>query len=208
VHDISQYISTDAQLDPEGEYLPWGRFEESHIMWDSNQTCSQCQHQALWQADEPITFAPKYPVMEAVEDQQQEAADLAAYKESGTSSSTNTQLPIDDQLDPMVGESLDHLLDLHPQIEGDHSVLEDIWTRYTKDPLCSKVLQNIGHHKLFEIDDGLIYTQNWANALVLCILSIVQNKHQLTEIIISQSHEVLRHLRPQKTVDYIQCHYW
>jgi hypothetical protein len=114
MHNTSQYVSADAQLDPEGEDLPWGRFEESCTMWDSDQTCPQYQCWAPWRADKPITFMPKYPVMEVVKDWQQEAADLAAHKESGTSSSANTQPPIDDQSDPMVGESLDHLLDLCP----------------------------------------------------------------------------------------------
>jgi hypothetical protein len=108
-------------------------------MQDSDQTCPQHQRQAPQRADEPVTFVPKYLVAEAVEDQQQKAADLAANKESGTSSSAITQLPIDDQSDPMVGESLDHLPDLCPRIEGDRSVLEDIWAGYAKDPLCSKV---------------------------------------------------------------------
>jgi hypothetical protein len=45
-HNASQYVSTDARLDPKGEDLPWGRFKESHTMQDSNQTHPQCQRQA------------------------------------------------------------------------------------------------------------------------------------------------------------------
>jgi len=210
-YEASQYVSADARLDPEGEDLPWDRFEESHAMRESeggSQSRPQRQCHTLRRADEPITFMPKCPIAEAVEDRQQEAADLAAYKEGGIESSTDAQPLFDAQSDPIVGESLDHLPDLHPHVEGDRSVLEDIKNGYAKDPLCSKVLQNVGHHKSFKIIDDLMYTRNRANASILCILSIVQNKRQLTEIIIVQVHEVLGHLGPQKTVDYIRRHYW
>jgi len=43
---------------------------------------------------------------------------------------------------------------------------------------------------------------------VLCIPSVVQNKQQLTEIVIAQAHEVLGHLGLQKMADYVWRHYW
>src|SRR5207302_4952832 len=92
--------------------------------------------------------------------------------------------------------------------EGDRSILEDIRKGYAKDPLCSKVLENIGHHERFEIIDGLLYTHNRVNDSVLCIPSIIQKKRRLTEIIIAQAHEVLGHFGPQKTADYIRRYYW
>ena len=92
-----------------------------------------------------------------------------------------------------------HLPDIRPCIEGDCSILKDIRAGYALDPLCSKVLENIGHHRSFEIFDGLLYTRNRAGASVLCIPSAVVNRRRLTEVIIAQAHEVLGHFGPQKS---------
>jgi len=61
-------------------------------------------------------------------------------------------------------------------VEGDCSILKDIKNGYPKDLLLSKVLENITHHKSFEIIKDLIYTQNHAGDSVLCIPSIIQKK--------------------------------
>jgi len=108
----------------------------------------------------------------------------------------------------MIRESLGQLPNLRPRVEGDRSILKDIKNGYPKDPLLSKVLGNVAHHKSFEIIKDLIYTQNRAGDSVLCIPSIIQKKRRLTEVIIAQAHEVLGHFGPQKTVEYIRRHYW
>jgi len=84
--------------------------------------------------------------------------------------------PPDDSSDPTVEESLGHLLDLHPQVEGDLSILESIKHEYQKDPLFSKVLDNVRHHKNFKVFSDLLYTRNRADASVLCVLSIIHDK--------------------------------
>ena len=43
---------------------------------------------------------------------------------------------------------------------------------------------------------------------MLCIPSAIHNKRRITEVVISQAHEVPGHFRPQKTADYVQHHYW
>jgi hypothetical protein len=105
--------------------------------------------------------------------------------------------------DPMIAESLGQLPDLCPRLEGDCSVLDDIRSGYTKDPLFAKVITNTEHHKNFEASDGLLYTRNCAGDSMLCIPSIIQKKQRLMEIVIAQAHEVLGHFGPQKTTDYI-----
>jgi hypothetical protein len=79
---------------------------------------------------------------------------------------------------------------------------------YKQDSLFSKVLKNTEHHKNFEIVDNLIYTHNLTRDCVLCIPAIVHDKRQLTEIILTQSHQMLGHLGPQKTSEYIRRYYW
>jgi len=85
-HDTSQSVTTDARLDPEGENLPWNRFEETRTMHepgDDSRTRPQRQRRAPRRADEPVSFAPKRPVVEAVEARRQDAAELPAHEESG-----------------------------------------------------------------------------------------------------------------------------
>jgi hypothetical protein len=72
VHDGSHYVNTDAWLDHKGEDLSWDQFKESRAMRDVDAalcvgSCPQCQWQAPCQANEPISFAPTYPVIEGIE---------------------------------------------------------------------------------------------------------------------------------------------
>jgi hypothetical protein len=210
--DKAQYVNADAQLDPEGEDLPWDQFEESCTMHESGEehrTHPQCIQQAPQCADEPISFMPKQPMVKAAKPRQLEAANLIINQEGVQESSVpkQTLLP-HDHADPMVGKSLGYLPVLHPHFEGDCSILKEIGTGYTLDLLYLKVLENIDHHQSFEIIDGLLYTHNRAGTSVLCIPSVILNKQQLTEVIIAQAHEVLGHFGLQKTMDYICCHYW
>jgi hypothetical protein len=43
-HDASHYINADAQLDSDGENLPWHRFEESQAMRDADATLHVGSH--------------------------------------------------------------------------------------------------------------------------------------------------------------------
>jgi hypothetical protein len=211
-YDESQYVNADARLDPEGEDLPWDRFEENRAMQTADvpriEGHPQWQQRAPRRADEPVSYAPKRPIIEGVEARQHEAADLAANKESSRPPppSTGRSSP-KDQVDPTINESLGHLPDLRPQIEGDRSILINIRNGYKDNPLLAKVLNNIEHHHNFETDNGLLYTRNRAGNSVLCIPSVIRNKRRLTEIIIAQAHQVLGHFGPQKTAEYVRCHY-
>jgi hypothetical protein len=219
-HDASLYVNADGRLDPEGEDLPWDRFEEYRAMRATDEeprisSRPQRQRRAPRRADEPVSFAPKRPIIEAVEARQQEAAELVAHKEGirETTAAEHTTPAVEqssqvDQTDPTISESLGQLPNLRPHVEGDLSILANIKDAYAKDPLCAKVLENVGHHKNFEVSDGLLYTRNRADESVLCIPSVIQGKRRLTEIIIAQAHEVLGHFGPQKTADYIRRHYW
>jgi len=147
-------------------------------------------------------------VTEVVEARQREAEVLAAHEEHGGEPPVIEQPPPNDQDDPKIGESMGHFPDLHPQVKGDRSILSDIKRGYEKDPLCAKVLASVEQYRNFKIIDDLLYTRNRTDISVLCIPSVVQNKRRLTEIVITQAHEVLGHLGPQKTADYVRCHYW
>jgi hypothetical protein len=55
--DAAQYVNADSCLDPDGEDLPWDRFEESHVMCMAgneplNMGCPQRQQHAPRKPDE------------------------------------------------------------------------------------------------------------------------------------------------------------
>jgi RNase H-like domain found in reverse transcriptase/Integrase zinc binding domain/Reverse transcriptase (RNA-dependent DNA polymerase) len=205
-YDTSQYVNADTWLDPKGEELPWDHFEESRAMWDSN--CPQCQCRALHWADESISCAPKHHIVKGIETRQHKAAELVANKESGQEPPIHQCMPLQDQADPTISESLGQLPDLRSRVEGDRSILKHLKEGYTKDLVLVKVLKNSEHHKNFKIVDGFIYTCNCAEDSVLCIPSVVAEKCRLTEVIIAQAHETLGHFGLQKTADHICRHYW
>jgi len=64
--------------------------------------------------DEPISFAIKRPVTEAVEARRRKAKELVAHGECGEEPPVVEQLPSNDQNDINVGESMGHFPDLHP----------------------------------------------------------------------------------------------
>jgi len=113
----------------------------------------------------------KHPVKEGVEEQQKEAADLAAHKEKSPE-----QVAPEDDPNPMVGESLGQKPDLHPRIEGDCLILDVFRSGYPKDPVCSKVLKKLKHYTNFKANDGLLYTKNCSGDIFLCVPAAVHQK--------------------------------
>ena len=201
-----ELVNADARLDPEGEDLPWERFEESKAMRTqiNESLASDRRKRSHRKPGELIT----HKIAEGVESRQIEAAELAANKEP------DPQLTIEDRSnlkvlnDPRGMDSLNHHADLRPKIEGDQSFLKEMRKGYKRDSLFDKILKAPGHHKGFEIVDNLLYTHNQAGDRVLCIPSAVYHKRRLTEIILSQAHQILGHLGPQKTSEYIRRYYW
>jgi hypothetical protein len=209
----TQYVNADSRLDPEGEDLPWDRFEENRAMRtptnDSLVANRPKRHQRPpKRPDEPISFAPEHKIVEGVESRQKEAAELAAHKEPTPHPQIEDQSDPISRNNPRIIDSLNHYADLRPRVEGDQSFLKNIRKGYKKDSLFEKVLKAPGHHKNFEIIDDLLYTHNQAGDHVLCIPLAMYNKQHLMEVILTQAHQVLGHLGPQKTSEYIRRYYW
>jgi Integrase zinc binding domain len=159
--------------------------------------------------DEHVSFTPKCKVIEATEPCQSEAAELAAHKKTDLHTQTEKQPPKSSQDDPRVVDSLNHYQDLHLQIKGNQSFLRNIQKGYRKDPLFKKVLKAPKHFKNFEITNKPLYMHNLAKDHILCILVIIAHDDRcLIEVILLQAHQVLGHLGPQKTSEYIHHYYW
>jgi hypothetical protein len=204
--DGSLYVSVDSRLDPEGEDLPWDRFEEARAMREEDsQRQRRPQHvrRAPRRVDEQVFLAPPRPLVESLETRQQEAAQLTANNEPPP------ERPVlETRSNLTVGDSLGQLPDLCPRVEGDQAILRAVENGYPSDPLYSKVLDNVAHHANFEVINGLLYTKNRPGEKVLCIPSVIYRERRLTEIVIVQAHEILGHFGPQKTAEYVRRHYW
>ncbi len=126
--------------------------------------------------DEIPSFTPEHPLVEGMEQWHREATELAANVEAPQTPQTPEEIPSDLNDDPMVIESLGMFPNLCPHMEGDCSILKHIQDGYLMDPLFSKVLDHIEHHKNFELINDNIYTCNRAGANMLCIPALIHWK--------------------------------
>ncbi|TFK49446.1 hypothetical protein OE88DRAFT_1633343, partial [Heliocybe sulcata] len=93
---------------------------------------------------------------------------------------------------------------------GDHEAisLEDaIRNKYSEDAFFKDILHRPKEYKNFLIDKGLIYLQ-LQDILVLCVPDVIVNERSVREIAISNTHVLLAHLGPQKTLDLLRDHVW
>ncbi|KAI0270383.1 hypothetical protein BC834DRAFT_819339, partial [Gloeopeniophorella convolvens] len=74
---------------------------------------------------------------------------------------------------------------------------------YAQDTLMSRIRDNVDHHKVFDLEDGLLYTCNRAGDRVLCVPTMVVNKRRLLEVTLTQAHETLSHYGAAKTAKYL-----
>src|SRR6266404_9484915 len=155
-HDKSHYVNVDTRLDPEGEDLPWDRLEGYRAMRAmSGQHASSSRPQHQWHApqctDEIPLFVPERPLVEGMEQRHREAMELMANVEAPQMPQTPEGIPLDLSDDPMAIKSLGTFPNLRLHVEGDRSVLKHIQDGYLMDPLFSKVLDHIEHHKNFKL---------------------------------------------------------
>ena len=85
--------------------------------------------------------------------------------------------------------------------------VNEIRHKYGEDSLFKPILKNPAQFRNFEVEDGLIYLKEQGRKL-LCISKIIIQGCSTQEIIISEAHSMLAHLRASKTLDYLQDHTW
>ncbi|KZV59656.1 hypothetical protein PENSPDRAFT_595034, partial [Peniophora sp. CONT] len=93
-------------------------------------------------------------------------------------------------------------------MESDGAFLNQIRDAYDRDALFSKVNKSINQYPSFELREGLLYTKNRAGKEVICIPRAKGAKRKLTEQVLEQSHNVLGHLGPHRTNEYVRTFFW
>src|SRR3984957_10340718 len=180
-HPSYNYVTVDAQLDPEGEDLPWIRMIEVRAMNPHSQTLRKNleEHDVITEhLDSPITNR----------------------KASNDADESDKN--------PTIIESSSHGPELQLHVEKTADFIEKVKTGYRHDRLFSKIVTEISHHSAFSLQDGLLYTMNHGGHEVLCIPRVVNKDYSLMAIVIDQAHTILRHFGPQKMADYVRRWYW
>jgi hypothetical protein len=82
-------------------------------------------------------------------------------------------------------------------------IYDTVLNQYQEDLFFSKILDNPGTFKNFEVSNGRIYMHNRGKQ-ILCIRDIRVEDRSIWEIVISHAHSILAHLGPFKTLLYLQ----
>jgi hypothetical protein len=79
---------------------------------------------------------------------------------------------------------------------------------YTADPWFQMVKEKIGLQMPFKEKERYLWAQNRGGEDVLCVPSAPSGDTTLRTRILEQTHQVVGHYGPQKTVDYVRHWYW
>ncbi|QRW13905.1 Transposon Ty3-I Gag-Pol polyprotein [Ceratobasidium sp. AG-Ba] len=93
------------------------------------------------------------------------------------------------------------------QVTTSTTYLDNIRNKYKSDNLFSKVMKNPSHFKNFEVIDGLTYLKGKTGRL-LCIPDIRIGRFSARELLIKESHELLRHASQRKTLHAMRGSVW
>ncbi|QRV92243.1 Transposon Ty3-I Gag-Pol polyprotein [Ceratobasidium sp. AG-Ba] len=87
------------------------------------------------------------------------------------------------------------------------TLLDRLRERYSKDNLLSKVIANPSHYRNFDIENGIIYIKQKTGRAV-CVPDVVINGRRAREIVIRETHELLKHAGTRKTLYALRGRIW
>ncbi|KAF8301362.1 hypothetical protein DL93DRAFT_2030388, partial [Clavulina sp. PMI_390] len=93
---------------------------------------------------------------------------------------------------------------------GDNAkFLREIRAAYPKDSVFRRILNNPGDHRLFTVDDGLIFHRPSPTVEpVLCVPDSTFQGRRAREVIIDIAHTTVGHLAALRTGELIRRSYW
>ncbi|KAG8720806.1 hypothetical protein FRC09_008934 [Ceratobasidium sp. 395] len=87
------------------------------------------------------------------------------------------------------------------------TLLDQIGDTYQSDTLMSKVYENPSHYNNFEIIDGIMYIKE-KRGLAVCVPKDSAKGENLRELVIRESHELLKHAGSRKTLYAMRGRVW
>ena len=175
----SEMVNIDVRLDPMGETLPLGRFEELRVM--------------------------RLRLREKVEDRVEESAKL---NEGTRSEPDKGKVPPISQEEVSWTTALTKGPPLMPIIAQEIEFMTEVKKGYKDDTTFNKIIRAPEEHQLFEVRDGAIWTKNRQGNEVLCVPRSMVKKRRLTGIVIDHAHTVIGHMGAQKTDEYVRNWFW
>ena len=86
-------------------------------------------------------------------------------------------------------------------------LLAELRGKYQLDSTFQSILSRPNDFRNFEVDGQLVYLKK-SDKRVLCIPKVLVQGHSARELVISEAHSMLAHLRASKTLDYLRDHVW
>jgi hypothetical protein len=99
------------------------------------------------------------------------------------------------------------IIDLTTQSTSGLDFVNEIRHKYHRDLLFEPILKNPTQFRNFEVENGLIYLKEQGRKLLCIPKNIIQGR-SAREIVISEAHLMLAHLRASKTLSYLKDHVW
>lgn len=110
---------------------------------------------------------------------------------------------------PTVYHSCDRGKNLRKTVfDSDSEFCTAVKKGYDTDALYSKILDDPGTFKAFQIRDGLIWVQNRGGEKVLCIPNAMVGEKSVWGVVLKQAHQTVGHFGVQKTIDYARRWFW
>ena len=141
---------------------------------------------------------------EVVEEHDRLAAEMAAHAEPMENDSV-----ADLEEDPILENSLHNGEPLPKRIEGQQQFNDAVAIAYNEDSLFKHILSDPKEHPRFVVTDGLIYTRNLSNNLIMAIPKGNEptTGKSLHGLVIEAAHKVVGHFGLQKTSENVRQWY-
>ncbi|KAF9023879.1 hypothetical protein BDZ89DRAFT_955257, partial [Hymenopellis radicata] len=76
------------------------------------------------------------------------------------------------------------------------------------DSLLGKILDNPDDHRLFHVEDGLVWYKRNSKENALCLPTGGYGEQSIRGLVIEQAHRTLGHYGAQRTSEYVRRWYW
>jgi len=193
-HPSHEYVRADVRLDPEGDDLPAGRLAEVRAV------------------REDLKRGGKGPPTKKSEPRVAKGKARASVRRPTPSASKSTESVgpslVDSEPTAARGEPPVAPRSALSPTEMESDFFQSVKRGYESDALFQKILGKPMEFRGFTLKDGFLYSRNRDGIEVLCVPRTMHGRRRITEILISEAHQVLGHLGSRKTVEYIRRAYW
>ena len=189
---LDDLSTVDLMIDPEGEDLPEARLNEKVI------------HHL-------VAMTRAQQARDAIEPRDAEAAAMVNPPRDEPVVVNNPVVPRNDiTVADSASTPITAPFEWQNTIEGEHRPNLEKLCRdgYTSDKTFRKILEHPDNHKIFEVDNNLIYYSPNSETRALCIPHSEFRGRRVTELVLDQVHRIVGHMGPSITNNYARRNFW